>query len=210
MKNNASTSKRIEPLCISVGEIDGKASSRRRSSTGSFSDRKSGNEYGLGRSPLPSGQPRKPRIDSAAPTEYAVRPSYMATSALGRRLTAQTNIWSGVGTYEPLASSVFHGLFPNLSPELQSLCMQCLGTTDSPELRALTDIQKAVMALVAKQSVKKSAEARNRLTKAFEGAREINGALDCLEQFLLRRAPILIYFDIASLTPHLDNGGCIR
>lgn len=88
--------------------------------------------------------------------------------------------------------------------------MQCLGTTDSPELRALTDIQKAVMALVAKQSVQKSAEAKNRLTKAFEGARDINAALDCLEQFLLSRAPILIYFDIASLTPHLDHGGCIR
>ncbi|CDI78033.1 hypothetical protein, conserved [Eimeria praecox] len=156
------------------------------------------------------GHMGKPRIDGAAPTAFITRPSYMDATAVGRRLTAQNNMWSAVGSYEPLASLVFHELYPPLSRELQALCMQCLGTKDSPELRALTDIQQAAMKLVAEQSVHRSAKAKNRLADVFERAGHPNGTLECLEQFLLACSPILIYFDIVSLTPHLEQGGFIR
>ncbi|CDJ51377.1 hypothetical protein, conserved [Eimeria brunetti] len=88
--------------------------------------------------------------------------------------------------------------------------MQCLGTTDSPELRALTDIQQAAMKLVAGESVRRSAAAKSRLAEVFKRAGQPKGSLECLEQFLLARSPILIYFDIVSLTPHLEQGGFIR
>ena len=134
----------------------------------------------------------------------------MDATAVGRRLTAQNNMWSAVGSYEPLASLVFHELYPQLSRELQALCMQCLGTGDSSELRALTDIQQAAMKLVAEQSVRRSAEAKSRLVEVFKRTGQPIGTLESLEQFLLLRSPILIYFDIVSLTPHLEQGGFIR
>ena len=163
---------------------------------------------------LPTNRARahmeKPRINSAAPPTSIMRPSYMDATAVGRRLTAQNNMWSAVGSYEPLASLVFHELYPQLSRELQALCMQCLGTGDSSELRALTDIQQAAMKLVAEQSVRRSAEAKSRLVEVFKRTGQPIGTLESLEQFLLLRSPILIYFDIVSLTPHLEQGGFIR
>ncbi|KAL8451483.1 hypothetical protein Emag_002705 [Eimeria magna] len=135
------------------------------------------------------------------------RPSYIDRTAMGRRLTAQNDMWSRVGSYEPLSSTVFHGVFPTLSSELQKLCMQCVGTPDSPELRSLTDIQKAAMALVAKQSVRKSLVAKSRIAREFKKRGQPLEALEQIERFLLTGVPILIYFDIASLTPHLAQGG---
>lgn len=191
-------------------KINNASGSRRRKSTGDVkfgSCAAAGSEGKIHAADPPRG---RPRIGSAFPTTYNLRPSYIDGTAVGRRLTAQNNIWSGVGSYEPLRSSVFHGVFPKLSPELQALCMQCFGTPDSPELRALTDIQKAVMALVAKQSLTKSAEAKDRIVKELNDRGTPKGAVDKLEQFLLTRVPILIYFDIASLTPHLAQGGYFR
>ncbi|CDJ27954.1 uncharacterized protein EMH_0036340 [Eimeria mitis] len=185
-------------------------SSSRRSSTGDLSPNILGSRDRSQATHHARGHFGKSRIDTAAPTAFITRPSYMDTTAVGRRLTAQNNMWSAVGSYEPLASLVFHELYRQLSPALQALCMQCLRTTDSPELRALTDIQQAAMKLVADQSVRRSAAAKKRLAEVFKRAGQPKGTLECLEQFLLTRAPILIYFDIVSLTPHLEQGGFIR
>ncbi|KAL8450806.1 hypothetical protein Emed_002263 [Eimeria media] len=152
------------------------------------------------------GRPKK----SNFPVATYSRPSYIDRTAMGRRLTAQNDMWSRVGSYEPLSSAVFHGVFPTLPSELQKLCMQCVGTPDSPELRSLTDIQKAAMALVAKQSVRKSLVAKSRIAREFKKRGQPLEALELIEQFLLTCVPILIYFDIASLTPHLAQGGYYR
>ncbi|KAL8269904.1 hypothetical protein Esti_006168 [Eimeria stiedai] len=153
-----------------------------------------------------AGRPK----NSDHPVATYSRPSYIDGTAMGRRLTAQNNMWSRVGSYEPLSATVFHGVFPTLSSELQKLCMQCVGTPDSPELRSLTDIQKAAMALVAKQSVRKSVAAKSRIATEFMNRGQPKEALEQTEQFLLTSVPILIYFDIASLTPHLAQGGYYR
>ncbi|KAL8439093.1 hypothetical protein Efla_003140 [Eimeria flavescens] len=185
------------------------SSRRRRNSTGDMQSGRLGPAGSCRQMNATTQDTRRPR-GSSSHMAMNSRPSGIEGTAIGRRLTAQSNMWSRVGNYEPLSSSVFHGVFPTLSAELQALCMRCFGTTDSPELRALTDIQKAAMALVAKQSVPKSAAARSRLVKEFRQKGLPEEALEHLERSLLTSVPILIYFDIASLTPHLAQGGNYR
>ncbi|OEH79308.1 hypothetical protein cyc_00343 [Cyclospora cayetanensis] len=186
------------------------SSSRRRNSTGSLKA-VGGRAIDHPGFLQPTGlQPQKWRASTGSHLTWRSRLSHIQTDAAGRRLTAQKNIWSAVGSFEPLRSSIFHRIFPRLPDELEKVCMQCIGTPDSSELRALTDIQKAAMALVAKQSVRRSAAAKDRLVKQFKLMGQPDGILDCLEQFLLTCVPILIYFDISSLTPHLEHGGYYR
>ncbi|XP_026191433.1 uncharacterized protein LOC34617536 [Cyclospora cayetanensis] len=186
------------------------SSSRRRNSTGSLKA-VGGRAIDHPGFLQPTGlQPEKWRASTGSHLTWRSRLSHIQTDAAGRRLTAQKNIWSAVGSFEPLRSSIFHRIFPRLPDELEKVCMQCIGTPDSSELRALTDIQKAAMALVAKQSVRRSAAAKDRLVKQFKLMGQPDGILDCLEQFLLTCVPILIYFDISSLTPHLEHGGYYR
>lgn len=203
-----STSKTSSPSGLSFKSATGVSSSRR--STGDLHSNKPGNQNLLLPTRRAGARMEKPSGDSAAPQACITGPSCMDATAVGRRLTAQNNMWSAVGSYEPLASVVFQELYPQLSRELQALCMQCLGTTDSPELRALTDIQQAAMKLVAEQSARRSIEAKSRLAEVFKREGQPKGALESLEQFLLERSPILIYFDIVSLTPHLEQGGFFR
>lgn len=102
-------------------------------------------------------------------------------------------------------------MFPRMSHHLVELCQKCLGKEESPEIRSLTDIQKAVLVLVAERSASESRKAKNRIEYDLQQEEDLdNGLFEIIEKFLLKEAPLLVYFDMASLTPHLERSTRLR